>query len=35
MTRLGQMQYFTAWGRVLLAQTQLALQATRYFISQT
>jgi LuxR family maltose regulon positive regulatory protein len=26
MTRVGQMQYFTAWGRVLLAQTQLALQ---------
>ena len=25
MTRVGQMQYFTAWGRVLLAQTQLAL----------
>lgn len=26
MTRIGQMQFFNAWGLVLLAQTQLALQ---------
>lgn len=28
MTRIGQMQFFNAWGRVLLAQAQIALKQT-------